>query len=209
MTQAMTLVLAALSLLGLGIFGPTIASGLVAGAPQLGAGAAIGTVGAAAGAAIVGGGAVLAGGRMAAAGGLGAIRAGTSMGSAASTAYKLGQETSGSSSIGAGIGGVATAAKGAASQKMAQAGESLGLGAAAEAGRNAAWNAGVTKVPGSGSNSVSGSAPQGDGANMPAWAQQLRSEQTSRHHRQLALHAVRDGDRGGSGAAPDISEKED
>ena len=38
--------------------------------------------------------------------GLGAIRAGTSMGSAASTAYKLGQETSGSTSVGAGLGGV-------------------------------------------------------------------------------------------------------
>ena len=37
--QAMSLVLASLALLGLGIFGPSIASGLVAGAPQLGAGA--------------------------------------------------------------------------------------------------------------------------------------------------------------------------
>ena len=207
-TQAMTLVLAALSLLGLGIFGPTIASGLVSGAPQLGAGAAIGTVGAAAGAAIVGGGAALAGGRMAAAGGLGAIRAGTGVGSAASTAYKLGQETSGSSSVGAGLGGMATAAKGAASQKMAQAGGSLGLRDAAESGRNAAWNAGTTSSGSSGSPGSGDNAPQSESGPMPAWAAQLRSEQTSRHHRQLALHAVRDGDRGGSGAAPDISEKE-
>src|SRR3546814_915560 len=36
--QAMAIVLAALSLLGLGIFGPGIASGLVSGGPQLGAG---------------------------------------------------------------------------------------------------------------------------------------------------------------------------
>src|SRR3546814_16484019 len=40
--QAMSLVLASLALFGLGIFGPGIASGLVDGAPQLGAGAAIG-----------------------------------------------------------------------------------------------------------------------------------------------------------------------
>ncbi len=40
--QAMTLVLASLSLFGLGIFGPGIATGLVSGAPQLGAGAAVG-----------------------------------------------------------------------------------------------------------------------------------------------------------------------
>jgi type IV secretion system protein TrbL len=41
--DALALVLAALSLLGLGIFGPGIATGLTAGAPQLGAGAAVGT----------------------------------------------------------------------------------------------------------------------------------------------------------------------
>jgi type IV secretion system protein TrbL len=41
--DVMALVLAALALLGLGIFGPGIASGLAAGAPQLGAGAAVGT----------------------------------------------------------------------------------------------------------------------------------------------------------------------
>ncbi|MCJ8508068.1 P-type conjugative transfer protein TrbL [Rhizobium lemnae] len=41
--DAMAIVLATLSLLGLGIFGPGIANGLVSGGPQLGAGAAIGT----------------------------------------------------------------------------------------------------------------------------------------------------------------------
>jgi type IV secretion system protein TrbL len=41
--DAMAMVLAALSLLGLGIFGPGIANGIVSGGPQLGAGAAIGT----------------------------------------------------------------------------------------------------------------------------------------------------------------------
>ena len=41
--NAMSMVLAALSLLGLGIFGPGIANGIVSGGPQLGAGAAVGT----------------------------------------------------------------------------------------------------------------------------------------------------------------------
>jgi type IV secretion system protein TrbL len=41
--DALGLVLAALSLLALGIFGPGIATGLTSGAPQLGAGAAVGT----------------------------------------------------------------------------------------------------------------------------------------------------------------------
>ena len=49
--QTLSLVLAALALLGLGIFGPGIATGLVSGAPQLGAGAAVGTGLAVAGAA--------------------------------------------------------------------------------------------------------------------------------------------------------------
>ena len=70
--HALVVMLAALALLGLGIFGPGIATGLVSGAPQLGAGAAAGTAlgvaGMAAGAAAVAtgvGGAVLAGARMA------------------------------------------------------------------------------------------------------------------------------------------------
>jgi len=41
--EVLAVMLGALSLLGLGIFGPGIATGLVSGAPQLGAGAAVGT----------------------------------------------------------------------------------------------------------------------------------------------------------------------
>jgi type IV secretion system protein TrbL len=59
--QALAIMLASLTLLGLGIFGPGVATGLVAGAPQLGAGAAAGTAIGAAGLA-VGAGAVVAGG---------------------------------------------------------------------------------------------------------------------------------------------------
>src|SRR3954451_1191703 len=54
--QAMSLVLASLALFGLAIFGPAIASGLVTGAPQLGAGAAVGTAAASVGTLAVGGG---------------------------------------------------------------------------------------------------------------------------------------------------------
>src|SRR6201995_1655933 len=55
--DAMALVLAALTLLGLGIFGPGIANGLVSGGPQLGAGAAVGPGLAVGGAALAAGGA--------------------------------------------------------------------------------------------------------------------------------------------------------
>jgi len=52
--DTLSLALAALSLLGLGIFGPGIATGLTAGAPQLGAGAAVGTALAAGGLGVAG-----------------------------------------------------------------------------------------------------------------------------------------------------------
>ena len=197
--QAMSLVLASLALFGLGIFGPSIASGLVAGAPQLGAGAAVATTAGAAGMLAVGGGAALGGARMAASGTLGALRAATAVGSAASTAYQLGQETSGSTSVGAGLAGVASAAGHAARDKLGKAG---GFAEAAQRGERAAVLAGAR----SGQNAAS--APEAAAA-APPWAQQLRSEQNARHRRHLALAALRDGDRGSHGALPDIKEKED
>ncbi|WP_166016120.1 P-type conjugative transfer protein TrbL, partial [Chelativorans multitrophicus] len=77
--DAMAIVLAALSLLGLGIFGPGIANGIVSGGPQLGAGAAVGTGLAVAGAGVAaGGGAMLAarGGAAALSGGAAVARGG-------------------------------------------------------------------------------------------------------------------------------------
>ncbi|MFB0876053.1 P-type conjugative transfer protein TrbL, partial [Sphingobium sp. sgz301304] len=61
--QALSLMLASLTMFGLGIFGPSIASGLVAGAPQLGAGAALGTTVGAAGITMLAGGAAVGGAR--------------------------------------------------------------------------------------------------------------------------------------------------
>ncbi|HML83458.1 MAG TPA: P-type conjugative transfer protein TrbL, partial [Thiomonas arsenitoxydans] len=55
LNHALALMLASLTMLGLGIFGPGIATGLVSGAPQLGAGAAAGTALGAAGLAVAGG----------------------------------------------------------------------------------------------------------------------------------------------------------
>jgi type IV secretion system protein TrbL len=60
-SNALALMLASLAMLGLGIFGPGIASGLISGAPQLGAGAAVGTL-IGAGSIVAAGGAVALGG---------------------------------------------------------------------------------------------------------------------------------------------------
>lgn len=203
LAMAMSMVLASLSLFGLGIFGPGIASGLVAGAPQLGAGAAVGTTVAAAGALGVGGGAVLAGGKGVAGGAMSALRAGTAMGSAASAAYRLGQETSGSKTVGAGLSGVANAAAAGARDRIGGAG---GLAAAAEIGRRTALLAGSSDAAAP-SASAGGSAARAD--ETPPWARRLRSEQSARHHRHAALQSIREGDRGGAGATPDIKERED
>jgi type IV secretion system protein TrbL len=199
---AMSLTLGALSLFGLGIFGPGIASGLVAGAPQLGAGAALGTaVGAAAVPMLAGGAAVGAAGAVGGAT-LGAVRAGTSMGSAASTAYALGKETAAKPSVGAGLGGVAQAAGNAIGSRASNA---FGLKEAANNGRQAAWNA----LNQTGSAGSTGSAEGGGSGGAPAWAQAMRSQQTARHHRQVAMHTLSQGDRGGASAHPDIKERDD
>jgi len=82
--HALVIMLASLSLLALGIFGPGIATGLVSGAPQLGAGAmagaavAAGAAAMAVGAAATGAGSLIAGG----------ARAATSMASGARSAFR-------------------------------------------------------------------------------------------------------------------------
>jgi type IV secretion system protein TrbL len=88
--NAMALVLGALSLLGLGIFGPGIANGVVSGGPQLGAGAAVGT-GLAAGGAIVAGAGLAAGAAGLAGSAIaGGARAATAVASGAAGAYRAG-----------------------------------------------------------------------------------------------------------------------
>jgi type IV secretion system protein TrbL len=79
--DALTLVLASLTLLGLSIFGPGVANGLIAGGPQLGAGAAAGT-----GLAVAG---VAAAGAALASGGAGAL-AGAGVAGGLASAYRAG-----------------------------------------------------------------------------------------------------------------------
>ena len=83
--SAMSLLLAAISLLGLGVFGPGIAAGLVSGAPQLGAGAAVGTVAGAAAVTYAGGALAFGGLRGVAYGSGAAIRAAASLSGASSS----------------------------------------------------------------------------------------------------------------------------
>jgi type IV secretion system protein TrbL len=112
--DALTLILAAPSLLGLSIFGPAIANGLIAGGPQLGAGAAVGTGLAVAGIGAAGVG--LAAGGLGAAGGAiaGTARAGASVAGGATAAHRAG-----------GLAGVAEASASTAASPLRRAASSL------------------------------------------------------------------------------------
>jgi type IV secretion system protein TrbL len=176
--DAMSMVLAALALLGLGIFGPGIANGIVSGGPQLGAGAAVGT-GVAAGGIVVAGaagaamGAGVAGGTLAT-----AARGGASVAAGASAAYRSG--------------GIAGLAQTGASSITGSLRQSAGAAAsnATEAGQSAAS---------SGSSSV---------GEPPAWAARMKRSQTLSRGASAAAQVVRAGDHAGSGASVDLSESE-
>jgi type IV secretion system protein TrbL len=207
LAQAMSLVLASITLFGLGIFGPGIASGLVSGAPQLGAGAAIGTVGAVGAAALLTGGAAFGAARLAGGGSLAALRAGTSLGAGTATAYRLGAATSGEegiAAIGAGLAGVARAGGGLVLQGARSIGQGGGnaLADSAQAGRVAAWRATGGQAPGA----SSGASESAFGTGAPDWVRRLRSEQRLRRHLHTTAQAIREGDRPGHGAAPDLSQ---
>ncbi|MGY3697659.1 type IV secretion system protein TrbL [Bradyrhizobium sp. USDA 3240] len=131
--SAMSLLLAALSLFGLGIFGPGIAAGLVSGAPQLGAGAAAGTVAGAAAIAIGGGAAAAGGLRVAAGGSMAAVRSAASLtGAAAGTSARAATADQLSSASTAGT------TSGAAASGAGRAAASSGRGHAREAAQVAA-----------------------------------------------------------------------
>lgn len=133
--SAMSLLLAALSLFGLGIFGPGIAAGLVSGAPQLGAGAAAGTVAGAAAIAIGGGAAAAGGLRVAAGGSMTAVRSAASLAGASSAAGTSTRASTVDQLSSASSGG---AADGAAASGSGRAAASSGRGHAREAAQVAA-----------------------------------------------------------------------
>ena len=219
--DAMAIVLAALSLLGLGIFGPGIANGIVSGGPQLGAGAAVGTGLAAggmvlAGGAAAGGGAMLAakGGAAALSGGAAAVRGGATAAGAATAAYSVGAlGQSGAAGVASGLGGVARAAGSAAVSPLKRAvskatesvKSSFSGGARAAFGMTGGSSTAGT-VGGTSADPVA--AASGPAGSPPAWAQRMRRSQAMNHGTTMAAHAVRSGDSHGSGSSISLSESD-
>jgi type IV secretion system protein TrbL len=180
--DAMGLVLAALSLLGLGVFGPGIANGIISGGPQLGAGAVVGTGLVAGGAAAAGYGALrLAGGT------LSRLSGRSEMQAAATLPPSRGpQPPAGGAPISAPPGGPAGGSAGSAARPFA----SEGTAAAPLPDGGASSGVGVDPTP-----SVE-----------PAWAKRLKRTQSISHGVSLAAHALRSGDAHGGGASVNLSE---
>ncbi|MBB2969544.1 P-type conjugative transfer protein TrbL [Mesorhizobium sp. RMAD-H1] len=219
--DAMAILLAALSLLGLGVFGPGIASGLVSGGPQLGAGAAVGT-GLAAGGMVLAGGAAAGGAAMlgakggaaALSGGAAAVRGSVAAAGAASAAYSVGAlGQSGGAGVASGLGGVARAAGSAAISPLKRA-----AGRASESvkssftdGARAAFGVtGGSSTAGtvSGASAPPAAAAPASPAGSPAWAQRMQRGQALNHGTTMAAHAVRSGDSHGSGSSVNLSESD-
>ena len=214
--DAMAIVLAALSLLGLGIFGPGIAAGLVSGGPQLGAGAAVGTGLAVGGAALAAGGAAglaMKGGAAAMSGGAAAVRGGAATAGGAAAAYSVGSlGQSGAAGVASGLGGVARAAGAATASPLkraaARASESVksSFSEGAKAGFGATGGSSTMgAIPGSGTTSEAAATPR-DG--QPDWAKRMKRGQSLSHGATLAAHAVRSGDGHGGGSSVNLSESD-
>lgn len=206
--QAVGAIVGSLALLGLGIFGPGIANGIVSGAPQLGAGAAVAT-GLGAGAAIAGGG--LAAKSAAGAAGkatAGSVKAAASLGGGAQTAYSLGSAASGGGAkgIASGLKGVASAGAGQVKGAIGNAASRVksSLASRAQSGSRAAFKA----TGGSGiSEGVSSAA--NDSGKQPNWAQKVKSSQTRRDAALTTASSARAGDSPGSGAAVRLRDNEE
>lgn len=211
--DAMAIVLAALSLLGLGIFGPGIANGLISGGPQLGAGSAVGTTVAAGGALVAGGaaaGMAVRGTGAALGGTAAAARGGAALAGGAATSYSLASAgQSGAAGVASGLSGVARAGAGAA---MRPAGRAISRAADAMAesyrsgGRSAAAATGGSSTMGTigGAANAATSIP----SSPPAWAQRMKRHQAMSHGTSAAAHAVRSGDSHGGGASISLRQDE-
>jgi type IV secretion system protein TrbL len=182
--DALTLILAALAMLALSIFGPGIANGLIAGGPQLGAGAAVGTGLAVAGIGAAGVG--LAARGLSGAGGLiaGTTRGAASVAGGASAAFRA-----------SGPAGVAEAAAATVSSPLRCVASSL----------QESFAAGASAVTGEASPAASA---QGTASGPPATGPRPSRGPIISRAASVTDHAIRSGDRPSGGASVDLSEGE-
>ncbi|WBX82919.1 P-type conjugative transfer protein TrbL [Sphingosinicella microcystinivorans] len=213
--EVLSIALGALSLLGLAIFGPGIANGIVSGGPQLGLGAVAGTA-LAAGGALVGGAAAAKLGMGAAASTIGATgrmgaaaaRGGARMAGGAAGAYSVG--SFGRSGAGAVAGGMAVvgqkAASGAANAALSPLRKIAGnAGASMKDNFRTGARAGLGAPPQAASAAPAAAQPV---AAQPTGTAGMKNRQSAAHGATVLAHTVKAGDSHGGGNGPDIKEKD-
>lgn len=200
--HALATMLASLALLGLGLFGPSIATGLVSGGPQLGAGTAAGTMLAAGGLAVAGATAAAGTARLAGAVGGSVLSA---SGPAAAGAHRAATAASDAFNVGAaasGAGGAPAAASGLANVLRA------GSSAAGQTLRSAGSRAGqaTRERLGLGEKDAGPSDKAESPGAEPAWARRMRQQQAITHGIGAAAQVMRSADHPGGGASPSLKE---
>ncbi|WP_133489923.1 P-type conjugative transfer protein TrbL [Alcanivorax sp. 24] len=216
--HALVIMLASLALLALGIFGPGIATGLISGGPQLGAGAMAGAaVGAAGTAVAVGaaatgvGGAVMAGARMAPAAarlaGTGARTATSTVGSARS-AFQAGSTAAGGGLKGAAAGFGNVARSGAQAAGRGTVARVSAAGQRMVAPFRAGWNGSSTDDSAGGGATGTGQTATSQPQQQPAWAKRLHRRQQITQAATTTAHTLRGGDSGGAGSGPSLRDSD-
>ena len=196
LAQASSTILAAIAVFGLAIFVPAVAAGLVSGAPQLGAGAAVATTAGIGGSAVAGGILASSAARLAGRATGGAVKAGASLTGTVGAAYEAG-----------GVHGVARATLAAPATTAAGA-INAPIRDAYREGAAAGYRANAPKDDGSsGGGAPPAPPPRAPGSSAPDWAQRLSRRQHLTHAGLVAGHAIREGDRPSGGQGPDLKGK--
>jgi type IV secretion system protein TrbL len=194
LTQAASIILGAIATFGLAVFVPGLAAGLVSGAPQLGAGAAVATTAAVGGSAIVGG--MLTAGAFRVVGGASAAatKAAASLSGRLGAAFEAG-----------GLRGVTRTTIAAPLSRQLRASLEP-LRDAYARGAAQGYRDGERPPPDDGpdAGAVGRAATQAD---PPAWAQNLARRQRTTQAGLLAAQAIREGDRPASATGPDLKDK--
>jgi type IV secretion system protein TrbL len=197
LAQAASTILAAIAVFGLAIFVPGLAAGLISGAPQLGAGAAVATTAAVGGTAIAGGMLTSAAARLAGRTSGGAIRAAASLTGRVSAAHEAG-----------GPAGVARTLTTAPASRLIASGTAPVRDAYREGAAQGYRDAGPPPGPGpTGGGLGGGPGPTGGGGGAPPWAQSLARRQRLTQAGLIAAGALREGDRGAISPGPDLKNK--
>ena len=187
--QAASYILAAIAVFGLAIFAPAIAAGLISGAPQLGAGAAVGTAAGLAAAGAAGASAAAGAARLGLGGASRAMTSAASLSGAAQAGFRAG-----------GMGGAFKATIGQPAADMAS---------RASTPLRDAWREGSAY----GAGAVSGAAKPGASspsrgrgtAAEPDWARRIRRREQMSRAGTVATQTIREGDRGAASEGPDLN----